>query len=62
MKPLALTDTQMQMIRKASACLKPKVRPLFLQIVAQELADVDPVDDAAVRAAVDLVFGVARTT
>jgi hypothetical protein len=48
MRPLQLSDSQLALVRRAAALLQPKVRPQFLQLIAHELADVDPVDDGAV--------------
>jgi len=39
--------------------LQPNQRGKFLQSIAQELADVDPIDDEAVQRAVDAIMDLA---
>jgi hypothetical protein len=41
------------LFRRAAASLAPNLRGKFLQSIAHELADVDPIDDEAVQRAVD---------
>ena len=48
-RPLHLTDTQLASVRRAAALLRPAERSQFLQAIAYELADIDPIDDEAVR-------------
>ena len=48
-RPLHLTDTQLASVRRAAALLRPGERSQFLQAIAYELADVDPIDDEAVK-------------
>ena len=55
--PLRLTDTQMQAVRRAAASLQPNQRSNFLQSIAHELADADPIDDEAVQRAVEAIIG-----
>ena len=52
-RPLRLSDEQLQLVRRAAALLAPNLRSKFLQSIARELADVDPIDDEAVQRAVD---------
>jgi hypothetical protein len=59
MRQLALTDSQLAAVRKAAALLQPRVRSQFLQLIALELADVDAIDDDAVRRAIELVLDAA---
>jgi hypothetical protein len=47
-----LSDRQLALVRRAAALLRPNACSQFLQSIAHELADVDPIDDEAVRAAV----------
>jgi hypothetical protein len=42
-RPLHLTDTQLASVRRAAALLRPGERSQFLQAIAYELADVDPI-------------------
>ena len=53
-RPLHLTDTQLASVRRAAALLRPGERSQFLQAIAYELADVDPIDDEAVKGAVEV--------
>jgi hypothetical protein len=55
-RPLRLSDAQLQPVRRAAALLAPRLRGKFLQSIARELADVDPIDDEAVKWAVDAVL------
>ena len=48
-RPLHLTDTQLASVRRAAALLRPGERSQFLQAIAHELADIDPIDDEAVK-------------
>jgi hypothetical protein len=59
--PLRLSDSQMALVRQAAALLQPGARSKFLQLIAHELADVDPIDDAAVQWAVDAIMEAVRT-
>src|SRR5262249_40277520 len=47
--PLRLNDSQLALVRRAAALLSPNLRGKFLQSIARELADVDPIDDEAVQ-------------
>jgi hypothetical protein len=58
-RPLRLSDAQLQLVRHAAALLAPKLRGKFLQSIARELADVDPIDDEAVQRAVDAIVNAA---
>ena len=58
-RPLRLSDAQLQLVRRAAALLAPKQRGKFLQLIARELADVDPIDDEAVQRAVDATVNAA---
>jgi len=49
---LHLTDTQLASVRRAAALLRPGERSQFLRAIAYELADIDPIDDEAVKGAV----------
>jgi hypothetical protein len=55
-RPLRLRDSQLQLVRRAAALLQPNARSRFLQAIAHELADVDPIDDEAVQRAVDAIM------
>ena len=56
-RPLHLTDTQLASVRRAAALLRPGERSQFLQAIAYELADdVDPIDDEAVKEAVEAIM------
>jgi hypothetical protein len=55
MKPLALTDNQMRLIRHAAASLRPDLRDGFLQTVAAHLTATP--SDHAVQAAVNIALG-----
>ena len=57
-RPLHLTDTQLASVRRAAA-LRPGERSQFLQAIAYELADVDPIDDEAVKGAVEAIMDAA---
>src|SRR5262249_18236407 len=46
-RPLRLSDSQMALVRRAAALLAPSLRGKFLQSIAHELADADPIDDEA---------------
>jgi hypothetical protein len=50
-RPLRLSDSQLILVRRAAALLTPNLRSTFLQSIAHELADVDPIDDEAVQRA-----------
>jgi hypothetical protein len=54
-----LSDAQLQLVRRAAALLAPNLRGKFLQLIARELADVDPIDDEAVKRAVDAIMDAA---
>ena len=58
-RPLHLTDTQLALVRRAAALLRPGERSQFLQAIAYELADVDPIDDDAVKEAVEAIMDAA---
>jgi len=55
-RPLRLSDEQLQLVRRAAALLAPNLRSKFLQSIARELADVDPIDDEAVQRAVEAII------
>jgi hypothetical protein len=57
--PLRLSDGQLALVRRAAALLQPNARSQFLQSIAHELADVDPIDDEAVQRAVDAIMDAA---
>jgi hypothetical protein len=57
--PLRLSDHQLALVRRAAALLQPNARSQFLQSIAHELADVDPIDDEAVQRAVDAIVDAA---
>jgi hypothetical protein len=59
LRPLRLSDSQLVLVRRAAASLVPNLRGKFLQSIADELADVDAVDDNAVRRAIELVLDAA---
>ena len=56
---MRLTDSQLALVRRAAALLAPNLRGKFLQSIAHELADVDPIDDEAVQRAADAIMDVA---
>src|SRR5262245_29013417 len=58
-RPLRLSDTQLALVRRVAALLQPNARSQFLQSIAHELADVDPIDDEAVQRAVDAIMDAA---
>ena len=58
-RPLRLSDSQLVLVRRAAALLAPNLRGKFLQSIAHELADVDPIDDEAVQRAVDAIMDAA---
>ena len=58
-RPLHLTDAQLVLVRRAAALLRPGERSQFLQAIAHELADVDPIDDEAVKGAVEAIMDAA---
>lgn len=58
-RPLHLSDTQLAVVRRAAALLKPNARSQFLQSIARELADVDSDDDEAVEQAVEAIMDAA---
>jgi len=58
-RPLRLSDSQLALVRRAAASLPPNLRGKFLQSIAHELAEVDPIDDEAVRRAVDAIMDAA---
>jgi hypothetical protein len=58
-RPLRLSDGQLVLVRRAAASLAPNLRGKFLQPIAHELADVDPIDDEAVQRAVDVIMDAA---
>ena len=58
-RPLRLRDNQLQLVRRAAALLEPNARSQFLQSIAHELADVDPIDDETVQRAVDAIMDAA---
>jgi hypothetical protein len=48
---LALSRTQLRILRDFSARILPPWRNKFISAVSDELMDLDPVDDATVRSA-----------
>ena len=58
-RPLRLSDRQLALVRRAAASLVPNLRGRFLQSIAHELADVDPLTDDAVQRAVDAIMDAA---
>jgi hypothetical protein len=56
---MRLSDSQLALVRRAAALLQPQARSAFLRLLAHELAGVDPVDDDAVRWAIELVLDAA---
>ena len=58
-RPLRLSDSQLALVRRAAALLPPNLRGKFLQAIARELADIDPIDDEAVQRAVDAIMDAA---
>ena len=58
-RPLHLTDTQLASVRRAAALLRPGERSQFLQAIAYELADIEPIDDEAVKEAVEAIMDAA---
>jgi hypothetical protein len=59
LRPVRLSDSQLALVRRAAALLPTNLRGKFLQSVAHELADVDPIDDEAVQRAVDAIVDAA---
>ena len=53
---LRLTDTQLAIVRRSAASLRPAVRDRYLKIVASELAQAEQADDATVAAVVETVL------
>jgi hypothetical protein len=53
---LHLTDTQLAIVRRAAATLRPAARDKYLRIIAGELAQAERVDDATVAAVVETVL------
>ena len=58
-RPLRLSDTQLALVRRAAALLQRQARSQFLQSIAHELANVDPLTDDAVQWAVDAIMDAA---
>jgi hypothetical protein len=54
--PLRLTDAQLMLVRRTAALLNPNARSRFLQSIAHELADIDPIDE---QRAVDAILDAA---
>ena len=50
---LRLSDSQLAVVRRGAATLRPAARDKYLRIVADELAEVARVDDATVQSTVD---------
>jgi hypothetical protein len=48
MPPLALTDSQLDTVYRCAGPLAPAVRPAFLELVAQGLADAGEIGDGTV--------------
>jgi hypothetical protein len=53
---LRLTDTQLAIVRRSAASLRPATRDRFMRIIAAELAEAERVDDATVGAVVETVL------
>jgi hypothetical protein len=51
MSPLALTDSQLETVYRCAGPLAPAVRPAFLELVAQSLADAGEIGDGTVARA-----------
>jgi hypothetical protein len=45
---LRLSDTQLAIVRRAAATLRPAARDKYVRIIASELAEAERVDDATV--------------
>jgi hypothetical protein len=56
---VAFERQQRASVRRAAASIAPNLRGKFLQSIAHELADVDPIDDEAVQRAVDAIMDAA---
>jgi hypothetical protein len=46
-----LSDSRLALVRRAAALLAPKPAGKFLQLIAHELADMNPLTDGAARLA-----------
>ena len=53
---LRLTDTQLAIVRRGAATLRPAARDRYLKIIAAELAQAERIDDAIVAAVVETVL------
>ena len=53
---LRLSDSQLVIVRRAAVPLSPLARDRYLKAVAAELAEVERVDDATVKAVVETVL------
>jgi hypothetical protein len=53
---LRLTDTQLAIVRRAAASLRPAARDKYLRIIAGDLAEAEGVDDATVGTVVETVL------
>jgi hypothetical protein len=53
---LRLTDTQLALVRRSAASLRPAARDRYLKIIAAELAQAERIDDATVAAVVETVL------
>jgi hypothetical protein len=56
MRPLRLTNAQLDIVRDGAKLLRPHARAHFLQLVARELADIDLVTDDDVHRAVNRIL------
>jgi hypothetical protein len=56
MRPLRLSNEQLDIVRDGAALLRPHARAQFLQLVARELADIDPTDDDVHKAVNRILF------
>jgi hypothetical protein len=53
---LRLTDTQLAIVRRGAATLRPAARDKYLRVIAGELAEVARVDDTTAGAGVETVL------
>ena len=58
MTPLALTDTQMDLVTRASQLLPPSRRDVFLRSIASRLDNIPRPTDAEVEGAVNFILSV----
>jgi len=53
---LRLSDSQLAIVRRGAATLRPATRDKYLRILAGELAEAKRVDDATVQSTVEMVL------